>query len=237
MLPDGIGSRLISIRVLLSVIFGLLFFSAPVQAQSFQLGIDFSAVNPKGDFRQINGNGYGVGGQFAVALGRKPIFVGVDGGIVTYGSVSRREFLSGTIPDIEVDVDTDNNILLTHFLIRVQPRTGRVRPYADGLIGFKYLFTQTTVTADNDDDPLATTTNFSDFAFSYGIGSGVQIRLASLGGSREIALDGKARYLWGSNAQYLREGSLSRDDNQVIFEVLSSRTNAFAAQVGVTFRF
>ena len=237
MLQQRTGQRLTSIRVGLGALFGLLICAMPLKAQDFQLGIDFSAVNPKGDFRQINGNGYGVGGQFAVGLGRKPIFIGVDAGIVRYGSESRRETLSGSIPDIAVDVDTDNNILLTHFLFRVQPRTGRVRPYADGLIGFKYLFTQTRVTADDNDEPLATTTNFSDFAFSYGVGSGIQIRLASLGGGREIALDGKARYLWGSHADYLREGSLMRENGEVVFDVLSSRTNALSAQVGVTFRF
>jgi hypothetical protein len=145
--------------------------------------------------------------------------------------------LSDSIPDISVDVKTDNNIVLTHFLLRAQTRSGPVRPYVDGLIGFKYLFTQTRVEADSEEDPLASTTNLSDFAFSYGVGGGVQFRLAGFGGGRELLLDTKVRHLWGSEARYLREGSIERDDGDAIFDVLRSRTNAVTVQVGVTFRF
>jgi hypothetical protein len=212
--------------------------AAPVHAQSFQVGIDFTAVVPRGEFKEnIENNGYGLSGNFLVALGPSPFLVGVDAGFATYGSEKRRVPLSSSIPDITVDVTTDNNIVLTHFVLRAQPRSGPVRPYVDGLVGFKYLFTQTKVEADSAEDPLASTTNLSDFAFSYGVGGGVQFRLAGLGGGRELQLDTNVRHLWGSEARYLREGSIQRDDGDVIFDVLTSRTNVVTVQVGVSFRF
>jgi hypothetical protein len=208
------------------------------QAQQYSAGADFLTLVPRGEFKQnIDNNGYGVGGHFAVALGRSPIFVGIDAGIINYGSQTRRERLSGSIPEIELEVDTDNNIVLTHFLLRVQPRTGAVRPYLDGLVGIKYLYTNTEIRSDFNDEPLASTTNLSDTTFSYGFGGGVQVRLAEFTKGRALMLDGRVRYLRGSEAEYLREGSIRRTNGSVSFEVLSSRTDVVTAQVGVSFVF
>jgi opacity protein-like surface antigen len=212
----------------------------PMQAQEVQLGIDFSTVFPLGEFKQnIDNNGYGLGGQFAVRIRRSPILIGADAGFVNYGSEERREPLSPNIPDVELKVRTNNNIVWTHFMLRAQPRTGSVRPYLDGLVGFKYLFTDTQVTDEFDSETIASTKNFSDLTLSYGFGGGVQVRLADIGrgGSRQILLDSKVRYLRGSRAEYLKKGSIRRENGTVFFDVLSSRTDVLALQVGVTFRF
>jgi hypothetical protein len=212
--------------------------SARTRAQELQLGIDFNTVIPQSDFKQnVKNNGFGVSGNFLVGLGRSPLLAGVDVGFATYGHESRRVPLSGNIPDITLKVDTDNNILLTHFLLRAQPRHGAVRPYVDGLVGFKYLFTKTTVESDSGSEPLASDNNLSDFAFSYGLGGGVQARIARLGHSKELLFDAKARYLWGSQARYLKEGSIQRVGGTAIFDVLSSRTNVVTLQFGVGIRF
>jgi hypothetical protein len=208
------------------------------RAQQIQLGIDFNTVIPRGSFEEnVTNNGYGVGGQLLFGLGRKPLFLGVDAGFVNYGSETHDEPLSPNIPEVELEVQTDNNIALTHLLLRAQPRSGAVRPYADGLVGFKYLFTRTTVRDDFGDEEIASTTNLSDLTFSYGFGGGVQVRLAGLGPAGQIMLDGKVRYLRGSEARYLREGSIRRENGQVVFDVQSSRTDVLGVQVGITFHF
>ena len=211
--------------------------AATTRAQT-QLGIDFNTVIPQGEFKQnVKNNGFGVSGNFLVGLGKSPLLAGVDAGFATYGHESRKVPLSGSIPDITLDVDTDNNIILTHFLLRAQPRHGAVRPYVDGLVGFKYLFTKTTVKSDSSDEPLASNNNLSDFAFSYGIGAGVQARIATLGRGHELFFDAKARYLWGNQARYLKEGSILRVGGTAIFDVLSSQTNVVTLQFGVGIRF
>jgi hypothetical protein len=172
-----------------------------------------------------------------IGLGRTPILVGVDAGFVTYGSDEHREPISETIPELRVKVRTNNNIGLTHFLVRAQPRTGNVRPYADALIGFKYLFTDTTILNDSNEEELTSTKNFSDFVYSYGFGGGVQVRLGRVGRNGDVTLDTKVRYLRGGRAEYLREGSIRRENGSVFFDVLSSRTDVVAVQIGVTFRF
>lgn len=211
--------------------------AAQVQAQ-VQLGIDFTTVIPKGDLsKNVTNNGYGIGGQFLVGVGSSPFLVGVDGAFTIYGTEDHREPISTTIPELSVTVRTSNKISLWHALLRAQPRTGSVRPYVDGLIGFKYLATDTSILNDSNDEELASTNNLSDFAFSYGVGGGVQVRLGGLGGRGDICLDGKVRYLFGGRAEYLKEGSIRRDNGTVTFDVLSSRTDVLTAQIGITFRF
>ena len=86
-------------------------------------------------------------------------------------------------------------------------------------------------------EELASTKNLSDLVFSYGFGGGVQVRLGRVGRSGDISLDGKVRYLRGARADYLKEGSIRRENGSVFFDVLSSRTDVVSVGIGVTFRF
>jgi hypothetical protein len=225
-------------RLVLLMILSIWLGSVTAHAQEFQAGIDFITVIPKGQFKQnIKNSGYGGGGQFLVRVRQSPFLLGVDLGIVNYGSVSRKEPILPSIPDVRVDVSTDNNIFLTHFLVRAQPRRGNVRPYIDGLLGLKHLFTQTSIRGNFDDGAIASETNLSDTSLSYGVGGGVQISLYKKPAKAEVLLDGKVRYLRGSRARYLKEGSIRRENGMVFFDVLSSRTDVVGLQVGVTFQF
>lgn len=233
-----IKSCRISLRLTLALFITCVAIHSSASAQQIQVGIDFNTVIPRGGFSDnIKNNGYGIGGQFLVGIGRLPIHIGADAGYVVYGSDTRREPLSTNIPELELRVRTTNNIVLTHFLLRAQPRTGSVRPYIDGLIGFKYLFTNTTITDDDNEEELASTTNLSDTTLSYGFGGGLQVKLADISATGDISFDIKGRYLRGSRAEYLKEGSIRRENGGVFFDVLSSRTDVVTLQVGVTFRF
>ncbi len=207
-----------------------------IQAQGFQVGGYFTTVSPRGEFSDnVTNNGYGGGGLFLKRIGPSPILVGLDVGGVVYGSDSHLEPISTTIPNLLVKVRTSNNILLAHFLTRIQSRKGGVRPYVDGLIGLKHLFTRTTITSEFDSDPIAGITDLSDSSLSYGIGGGLQIPI--VGGESGIMLDGNVRYLRGGRAEYLKKGSIRDVGGVAIFDVLSSRTDVVAFQIGVTFRF
>jgi hypothetical protein len=233
--PPGI--RNLAVRLLLAALCGAAFGQGTdARAQEFQAGVDFLTVLPRGEFKDnIKNNGYGVGGHFLVRLKQSPILVGIDLGGVVYGSETRKVTLLPDVPEVRAEVTTGNNIFLTHFLVRAQPRHGVVRPYADGLIGFKYLFTNTSINIDSENS--ASETNLSDLTLSYGFGGGVQVRLNPNPKRLEVLLDGKVRYLRGSPAEYLREGSIRRENGAVFFDVLRSRTDVVTAQVGITFRF
>jgi hypothetical protein len=208
-----------------------------VRAQERQAGIYFTTIVPRGEFSEnVTNNGYGVSGQFLARLGPSPFLAGGDIGIVIYGSESHREPISSTIPNLQVRVRTTNNIFLSHFLLRAQPRTGPVRPYVDGLIGLKHLFTRTSISDLFDGETIASSTDLSDTTLSYGFGGGLQIPLTK-GPEARVLLDTGVRYLRGARAEYLRKGSIREENGLVVFDVFSSRTDVLAVQVGVTFRF
>jgi hypothetical protein len=220
-------------------IFVLLFTCTPsLKAQDFQVGIDFTTTFPQSEFkRNIDGNGYGVGGQFLYGIKKSPFLIGADLGFVTYGSESFTESLSPTIPEIRIKVNTTNNIFSSHFVLRAQKREGKVRPYIEGLVGLQHLFTRTSVSSDFDDEEFAADTNFSDSTFSAGVGGGVQFLLTKGVNKPDILLDTKVRYLRGARAEYLKKGSIIRGNGEVFFEPFSSPIHLVNFQVGITFRF
>jgi hypothetical protein len=209
-----------------------------LQAQDFQFGIDFTAAFPQSEFKKnVDANGYGIGGQFLYGIKKSPFLIGADLGFVTYGSDSFTEQLSPTIPEIRVRVKTTNNIFGSHFVLRAQKREGKVRPYVEGLVGLQYLFTRTSVTSDFSDEEFAGDTNFSDSTFSAGAGAGVQFLLTKGVKKPDVLLDTKVRYLRGANAEYLKKGSIIRGDGEVFFEPFRSPIHLVNFQIGITFRF
>jgi hypothetical protein len=226
-----------SLSILSALLLAILIGGATnIHAQGFQAGGYFTVISPSGEFSDnVTNNGYGGGGLFLKRIGSSPVLMGLDAGGVIYGSESRLEPISTTIPNLLVKVRTSNNIFLAHFLTRVQTRKGGVRPYVDGLIGLKHLFTRTSITSDFSDEPIAGITDLSDTSFSYGGGVGVQIPI--LGSESGIMLDGNVRYLRGGRAEYLKKGSIREVGGVAFFDVLSSRTDVVAFQIGVTFRF
>src|SRR5262245_62004924 len=212
-------------------------FPTTSRAQELQAGAYFTTIVPRGQFSEnVTNNGYGGGGHFLIRLGPSPFLVGGDLGGVIYGSESRREPISSTIPNLQVRVRTSNNIFLAHSVLRVQPRKGLVRPYADGLIGLKYLYTSTSISDISDGEDIASNTDLSDTTLSYGFGGGLHIPLTK-GPESRVLLDMNVRYLRGSQAEYLKKGSIRQVNGLAVFDVLSSRTDAISVQVGVVFRF
>jgi opacity protein-like surface antigen len=207
------------------------------QEQDRQAGVYFLTVAPRGEFSEnLPNNGYGIGAQALFPIGSSPFKVGGDLGFVIYGSESRTEPISPTIPDVQVRVNTSNFILLPHFMLRAQPRSGLIRPYVDGLIGLKYLWTETSISDRFGDEDVVSDINLSDTSFSYGVGGGLQVPLMG-GRESRLLLDMGVRYLRGGRAEYLREGSIREVDGSVVYDVLSSRTDVLTVQVGVMFRF
>jgi len=208
-----------------------------------QASLYLTAGVPQGDFKQnVNRPGFGLSGFLGCGLGRTPLMFGGSLGVIVYGSESRREPFSTTIPDVTVDVVTNNNILFGHLIVQLKSNRGTFRPYLEGLFGFNYLFTETRI--ENPSEPgeeVASTTNFRDFTWSYGGGGGLMFKVAEHvpeeGAWKKRKLhffvDMKVRYLFGGEAEYLKEGSIRRQGTKVTFDVSRSRTDLFSIHLGV----
>ena len=210
---------------------------------SFLMGV------PLGEFRD-NTDRLGFGGSVfgGLRIGASPVVFGVDLGFLVYGrSVDTVPFSSTVGPRVQVEVVTTNNIVEPHLVLRLQPADGQVRPYLDGLFGFKYLFTETRVRDEDrfDDEDIASTTNFQDLAVSGGIGGGLDVRVYRGGPKqdvRTVSVHLGVQYLLGGRAEYLAEGPLEDtngngelDDSEL--NVQRSTTPLLQPQIGATLQF
>ncbi len=234
------------IKIISFFVIFILFSSSFVQAQTpFQAGLNFMMTFPQNTFADnVDNIGLGGSGMFAYHFPESPFAIGAKIGFSIYGSETREEPFSTTIPDVKVDVTTTNSILMGHLLFRVQPGHSTFRPYLDGLIGFNYLSTETKIEDKHDwdlDDNVASSTNQDDGAFSYGGGAGLMIQVYSGTTDNDkdftLSLDLGLTYLVGGEAEYLKEGSIRREDGKVSYQVEKSKTDVVNAYIGVVFSF
>lgn len=206
-------------------------------------GLGFIVGLPQGELDDnIENNGFGLDFYGGYGLDPLPLMIGADLGILQYGSESREEPFSNTIPDVTVKVETKNTIFLGHALLRLGPTRGAVRPYLDGLIGLKVFSTDTSVKDDSDDEEIASSNNQRDTSFSYGVGGGLNIQLyqspaPTNDSPTRVFLDLQVRYLPGGEAEYLKEGSITRENGQIKYDLLRSETDLITTFVGVTVSF
>ena len=215
----------------------LLIIVEPFTANAQQAGINFSLALPQGEFgEQVDNIGYGLSGEF-MFLSPKPLSpfgVGLNLGFYVYGNESRSEPMYN-IPEVFLKVDRTNNLVNFHMIFELGLPSGRIRPYVQGLFGGQYLFTETSVKNESNNEEFASSTNYDDWAWSYGAGGGISILLAGdpvteLGA---IYLDFKGRFLFGSKAEYLKEGAVEVIGQQVIYHPSKSKTDMLTVHAGV----
>lgn len=232
----------------LGICFGMagLLMGGAAKAQ-WEFGVGFQGAFPKEELKDhVDDEGVGLSAHFGYSVRESPVMVGMEFGFINYGSTTADgPFLRGG-HDID-EIETTNNIVTAHMLFRIQPQMGGFSPYAEGLLGFKHFFTTTKVRYDWDwddwdDDDTEWDEEFDDTTFSYGLGAGF---LASLNGPRvgerrrgtEVLLHMGARYLLGSEAEYVAEDSVMIEDGHVIYDVVKSDTDLLTVNMGLVFRF
>lgn len=231
----------------LLTLLGVLALLPAAHAQTTSGGANLVVAVPQGSFAdRLDAVGFGLSAAFVHHIAGSHVGIGLEGTFVMYGHERIRErFGGGALGRVDVDVVTTNNIALGHLVLRLQPPSGTFRPYGDALVGLAYLFTESRIedVDRHDDRDIASSTNFDDAAFSYGLGGGVMARVyegrsSSDGRPFEVFVDARLRYLFGGEAQYLREGDIEADaDGDPLFRYTESRTDVLLPQFGLTIRF
>lgn len=182
--------------------------------------------------------------------------IGLNLGGSQYG-FTQREIPYNQWTSVGLIEETRNNMGYGNLLLKIIPFKGPVKIYGEGLIGLKNLNTVTKLfSKGNDcDDPdtsvdeceIASDTNASDTAFGYGAGGGIEVVLLDrkdegLGGVLSLFI--AAKYLWGGEVQYLKEGGLTvtPDPEGVDFPTIDydwneSKTDVMHYNLGLHFVF
>jgi len=255
-------------KKIFSIIIGLLGFSVAAQAQ-VHVGANFQLGFPSGEYREVGGDvGVGGGLNVWVPFARQiPVYFGLDFG---YMLMSRHEQrinqqanivgpggqVLGSIP-INYRVVTNNNFLQGHVGLRIKAPLPMVQPYADGLVGFNYLYTRTKIFDENNNNNNNNNNNggpteinarnqAQDFVFSYGGGAGAMIRITD-----NFGIDVRCVYLLGGQAEYYARQDIenwtvtvSNPNQQGVPQDASveavprrSRTDLFYSTIGIVFSF
>lgn len=213
-------------------------------AQPLEAGASLVLGIPQSQFRRnVDGVGGGLVGYLTYAPEQEPLSIGLQVTFINYGSQDTKDIIYGPTVPVFGKVTTTNNILSFHLAGRLQPNNGSLRPYLEGLLGWNHLFTRTAVTDEETNESIQSNTDLNDNAFSYGGGGGMLIRLS--GPDEENPdnlangwfLSFGARYMFGGKARYLKEGSIRRENNMLIFSTLESTTDLFIFSVGVAYHF
>ncbi len=231
--------------------------ATPVRAQDGEIadvppvvitGIGILGGFPTGEFGEnVRNPGGGLSGFVGYMIPRTPAVIGLDLGYMIYGHERRIEQFSLTIPDVLVGVVTENNIFSMNAFLRLQTKSDPLRFYVEGVVGFHYLFTSTTI----EDLPrfsgedIASSTNLDDFAFTKGVGGGLLIELWRGGEGRTpqnrslrtVSLDFRMRYHDGSQADYLKRGDIVRRSGTAELNITKSTTDLITAHLGVALDF
>jgi len=237
---SGIMRKILAAGMFCAVVFAAGVSSAQYR---FDTGLDFLSVFPRGEFGdQVKNTGLGGSLSLGYRLPGQPFIIGADLGLFIYGREKRRIILSPAIPDLPLNVITSNNVFSMHLFLRRQTDWEPVAPFIDCIIGFNYLYTRTSISRTSQYSGLGAT-NLSDFALSYGFGSGFKIKVYENTVSRRssdlvaVTVNVRARYLFGSEAEYLKKGSIERIHGVAYYDVHTSRTGMLLLSTGVSLLF
>jgi hypothetical protein len=197
--------------------------------------INFAVSQPLGDFNDFTGAGYGITGGIVWNLDRDRVFgIRAEGGFVQYGS--ERSSICPFGCRVNVDVNTDHDILFAGVGPQISVPAGFFRPYINATAGVSYFFTHSSVSGDNSGENLFDTTNHDDAVFALTGGGGFLIPLSMR--RTPVLLDVGATYHRNGEATYLRKGSIvDNPDGSITISPIRSEANFMTYRIGVSIGF
>ncbi len=254
------------------ILLPLFFISIHLQLLAQQGGLGLVVGIPQNEFREsTRAEGYGLNLYALFPLGTEVINFGGQIDYMIYGlnaqnKTLRADITSGSTTigslDIPLRIINTNSIFGMHAIMRITAPTEGVRPYFEGLFGFRYISTSTRIednsdngfwsnNDDEDDNTIVRKTNLGDFVMSYGGGAGLQLKMGE-----NAYLDLRGYYLLGGKAQYYDADdtrkwtveftdlstnydpdNLDPNDFSIASQPKESTTDMLMVQLGATFKF
>ena len=207
------------------------------QPSRFSLVGDLLVAQPKGEFAtQLDTEGFGINVGALFRLDREGILsVRGDLGGMQYGSETLHVPYLPLTGRVSLDVETTNNAFWGSIGPQVTVPVGPIQPYMNAAVGFMDLVTSTSVRGSDSDYEYASTTNSDDATSAWIFGGGIYV---PFGTQKAWKIHAGARYFYGGDATYLREGDIiDNDDGSVTLLTRRSKTDLVTWQVGVSYTF
>jgi hypothetical protein len=210
-------------------------FKEPSFPSRFTLGGDAVMVQPKGDFANNIGRGWGFNGTGLFRVDDKGfVQLRFDGGIAQYGRETKRIPLNPITGRIEIKVETDNLIGWGGIGGQLQIPDGPFRPYVNGSLAYTDFSTHSSLTGSDGSDTGLSTRNQHDGSHAWIYGTGVNIPFGKKFTSGMLNFG--ARYYHGGTAAYLKKGDIvDNPDGTISFTPRRSRTDMIVWQLGASF--
>lgn len=221
-----------------ALLFTLLLAPVPLIAQSgFQgtIGATIGTSIPTGEFERTWGrNMFTLGAHMAFPLGRSPLQGGFAFGYSVMGThQSTVPITTDYLGITEGTLSTRCKVLSYHPLMRLSPLHGKVRPYVDGLIGFRQFSTTSKVTAEGIEENISKERDLTDIALSKGWAGGLMVTLGDIG-----YMEVRVERFDSGEATYVDPGSISVSDQGAVgFNTLTSNTDVTNVLFGIGLRF
>lgn len=199
----------------------------------FSFGGDVVISQPKGEFANNVPNGYGIDltGMFRVDP-QGYLNIRADFGAVQYGEETQRVNFP-TTGRVSLDVKTGNQIGFGSIGAQLQIPDGWFRPYANAAFAPTYFWTESSISATDNSYDFASTTNQDDWSHAWVFGGGLMIPFGKSMGALNLG----AKYFYGGQATYLREGDITDNpDGSITINPRRSETDLVLWQVGVSFK-
>ena len=211
-----------------------LFVSANYLQAQPSLSLYFTTAIPINDFRNFDSD-EGYGGNLEIFFFspsvQKPFGMGVSlsyfgQGLYFYDDpYSDESYLSG---------NRANNFSSLHLIFQLAPTGGTVRPYLETFFGGSYIFSVTEIYTL---DYISESLYIDDWAWSYGVGGGLQFLISSDESGQSMFLDLKGRYLMSSDVSIPDRQSIRYANNSFYYTVNETQINFVAIQVGIVMYF
>ena len=175
------------------------------RSSRYAFGADLVMSNPRGEFKQNAGVGFGVDGHALLSADQWGVAgMRIDLGIIRYGN-DTHTYSCGTF--CRYDATTSNDIINLQVGGQLVMPRNRFLPYVGASYGLLWFTTDTKIeTADGTTSPYRSTVQHDDATDSFVLSGGFYIPMSgALGGFTGIV---GVRYFTGGEAEYLASKSL-----------------------------
>ena len=219
----------------------------PAAHARLEAGLGLSLAWPQSEFKHNVDFAFGGGARIGWGLNAESAAVVTifgDLNYLNYGRERRIAPFSLTVPEVAVDVVTDNYMFMLSPGVSFGLRNGTIRPYGEFFGGLTYIATKSRVENRGlPSETIAESTNLSDFTYNLGFGGGLKLLVwqkeidMALTELREALIDIKLTYIKSGEAEYLKKGSIEREEGTIYFDPIRSETDVLQLRIGMAFGF